>query len=77
MKNNIEIPVPKEEDIIALKKRREDYAVTRDLQALEYNQSIAKRILLNTRDQVRCQKCGKELSPVTGQEEILLCPDCK
>jgi rRNA maturation endonuclease Nob1 len=77
MKNNIEIPVPKEEDIIALKKRREDYAVTRDLQALEYNQSIAKRILANIIEQVKCQKCGKEFSHETGSEEVLICPDCQ
>jgi hypothetical protein len=46
MKNIIEIPVPKAEDRIAANKRMDIYAAKRDIQASEYNSSIAKRLLL-------------------------------
>jgi len=75
MKNDI-IPIPKEENLEALKKRRENYALVRDLQALEYNEAIAKRILSESRNQVKCTKCGKEFTNETASEDSLTCPDC-
>jgi hypothetical protein len=49
MKNEITIPVhfsdPKEEDIKAADRRRENYSVARDQQAREDNEAIARRIL--------------------------------
>jgi hypothetical protein len=48
MKNNEEIPdflpVSKEEDIKAAVKRRENYALLRDLQAQEDNEAIVRRL---------------------------------
>jgi hypothetical protein len=44
MKNIVEIPVPRVEDLIAGMKRRENYALSRDLLAKENNNAIAKRL---------------------------------
>jgi len=48
MKNEISIPdhfpEPKEEDLKAADKRRENYSISRDLQAREDNEAIARRI---------------------------------
>jgi predicted Zn-ribbon and HTH transcriptional regulator len=77
MKNEIVIPVPKEEDVVALKKRRENYAYTRDIQAIEYNDSIAKRLLSEARHKSKCEKCGKEFPDGIVSEESIICPECK
>ena len=77
MKKDIEIPVLKEEDIAAANKRRENYAYTRDLQALEFNDAIAKRLIADAIHQIKCENCGKEFSVESGQEESLTCPECK
>ncbi len=49
MKNETLIPVhfpdPKEEDLKAADKRRENYSISRDQQAKEDNEAIARRIL--------------------------------
>jgi hypothetical protein len=76
MKNNIVIPVPREEDLVAALRRRENYALTRDLQASEFNEAIAKRLLTETSNQVKCEKCGKEFTLETDSEESQTCPDC-
>jgi predicted Zn-ribbon and HTH transcriptional regulator len=77
MKNTIEVPLPKKEDIAAANKRRENYAYSRDLLAKEYNESITKRLLANARNQAKCEKCGKEFSAETSYEVSSICPDCK
>ena len=77
MKNNISIPVPREEDIVAATRRRESYAATRDLQALEFNEAIAKRMLLEARNQIECEKCGKKFTTETGSEASATCPECR
>jgi predicted Zn-ribbon and HTH transcriptional regulator len=77
MKDNITIPVLKDEDIAAANKRRENYAYTRDLQAREFNDAIVKRLLMEARHPVKCEKCGKEF--IVEAEAALPhnCPDCK
>jgi predicted Zn-ribbon and HTH transcriptional regulator len=77
MKNNIIIPLPKLEDTVAVIKRRENYAVTRDLQALEFNEAIAKRVLTKASDLTKCEKCGKEFSTGTASEDSSTCPECR
>lgn len=44
MKNEITIPVLKEEDMVAALKRSERYSLKRDIQAMEYNEAIATRL---------------------------------
>jgi hypothetical protein len=77
MKNNIVIPVPREEDKVAATKRRESYAATRDQQALEFNDAIAKRILMDAKNKIKCEKCGKEFTAVGDTEGSLTCQECK
>jgi len=76
MKNPIIIPVPKEEDIAALNKRRDNYAATRDLQALEFNDAIIKRLQAEARHLIKCDKCGKEFAAGTPAGTSLTCPEC-
>jgi hypothetical protein len=47
MKNDITIPLVKEENLIAALNRRERYSAARDIQAAEFNMAIAKRIAKN------------------------------
>jgi formylmethanofuran dehydrogenase subunit E len=77
MKNNLVIPVPKEEDKVAATKRRETYAATRDLQAIEFNDAIAKRIIMDAKNKVKCEKCGKEFMAVGDSDGSPTCPECK
>jgi rRNA maturation endonuclease Nob1 len=77
MKNIINIPVPKAEDTEAAKKRRENYALTRDIQALDQNEAIAKRFQSKSKNQIRCEKCGKAFTPDTDSKDSHICPDCK
>jgi rRNA maturation endonuclease Nob1 len=58
-------------------KRRLDYAYTRDLLALEFNEAISKRLLSESRNQVKCEKCGKEFTAELTLEESLTCPECR
>jgi hypothetical protein len=77
MKNEIIIPVPREEDFVAANKRRDQYALKRDLQATEYNQAIAARLLSEVNHSVKCEKCGKEFTSVTSADNSVICPDCR
>jgi hypothetical protein len=77
MKNEITIPLPKEEDFVAANKRRDQYALKRDMQALEYNQAIAARLLSEAKNQLKCEKCGKEIVSGTITENTTICSDCR
>ncbi len=77
MKNNTAVPIPKEEDKVAASKRRENYALTRDLQATEFNEAIAKRLLSKEPVQVKCEKCGKEFIAGIDEGNVALCTDCR
>ncbi|MGE5406366.1 MAG: hypothetical protein ACM3NR_01535 [Methanosarcina sp.] len=75
MKNNITISLLRVEDSVAVRKRMEDYAVSRDLQAIEYNQSIIKRLKAEDKNSVKCIKCGKEFQ-YADLESPQLCSSC-
>jgi hypothetical protein len=77
MKNEITIPIPKEEDFVAANKRRDQYALKRDLQASEYNQAIAARLLSEVKNLIKCEKCGKEFAPGTNTDNTAFCSDCR
>jgi hypothetical protein len=77
MKDELLIPVPKEEDFVAANKRRDKYAVTRDLQAIEFNGAIAARLLSEKRNQIKCEKCGREFEAGLTITDSPSCPDCK
>ncbi len=77
MKNEIIIPVLRQEDFAAANKRRDTYALTRDVQAMESNAAIAERLLTEIRNQVKCEKCGKAFSVGITTEGSQICPDCK
>jgi chromatin segregation and condensation protein Rec8/ScpA/Scc1 (kleisin family) len=76
MKNRIDIPVPRAEDTEAANKRRENYALTRDVQALEQNEAIAKRLKTKAKNKITCIKCNREFSPGADAKDSLICPDC-
>lgn len=81
MKNEIIIPqhLPdlKEEGFIAATQRRDKYSLVRDLQALEFNGAIATRLLAIDRNQIKCEKCGKEFAAGITTKSFLTCPECK
>lgn len=77
MKNDIIIPILREEDFVAANKRRDKYALARDLQALENNVAIADRLLSEARNLVKCEKCGKEFSADLTSKDSLICNECK
>jgi predicted Zn-ribbon and HTH transcriptional regulator len=77
MKNEITIPVLKEEDFIAANKRRDKYSLVRDLQALEFNRAITSRLLVKEINQVKCEKCGKEFAAGIITNSPMNCPECK
>jgi hypothetical protein len=62
MKNEIEIPIQKEEDMVAANLRRDTYSKTRDQQAQEFNTAIASRLLAKDKTVAKCEKCGKEFT---------------
>ena len=76
MKNEIDIPLQKEEDFVAANIRRDNYSRIRDLQAWEYNGAIASRLLAQDNTQVKCEKCGKEFKTESIQG-LLKCPECR
>ena len=76
MKNEIEIPIQKEEDMVAANLRRDNYSRIRDLQAQEFNTAIAGRLLVKDKSQVKCDKCGKEFTAETI-EGFTKCPECR
>jgi hypothetical protein len=77
MKNEIEIPILKEEDFVAATMRRDKYSAIRDLQALEFNSAIETRLLAEKKHMIKCAKCGKEFDAGITDETNLTCPDCK
>ena len=77
MKNEIEIPIQKEEDLIAANVRRDNYSRVRDLQAMEFNTAIASRLLAKDKIQIKCEKCGKEFTSEAEVNDSLKCPDCR
>jgi len=77
MKDEINIPLQKEEDFVAANIRRDNYSRIRDLQALEFNTAIAGRLLAKDKSQIKCEKCGKEFAAETSINELLKCPDCR
>ena len=77
MKNEIDIPIQKEEDLVAANVRRDNYSRVRDLQAMEFNAAIASRLLAKDKIQIKCEKCGKEFTSETEVDELLKCPDCR
>jgi Zn finger protein HypA/HybF involved in hydrogenase expression len=76
MKNEIDIPIQKEEDFVAANIRRDKYSQVRDLQAQEFNTAIASRLLAQDKTHVKCEKCGKEFTVETGAIDLVKCPDC-
>jgi predicted Zn-ribbon and HTH transcriptional regulator len=76
MKKEIVIPILKEEDVVAANKRRENYAYTRDMQAMEFNDAITKRLILEAKHPVKCEKCGKEFIVEASTEGPATCPEC-
>lgn len=77
MKDEIIVPVLKEEDFVAANKRRDTYALTRDLQAQESNLAIVTRLLAQQKNQIKCDKCGKEFSAGQTSDAPLSCPECR
>lgn len=77
MKNEIEIPIQKEEDFVAANLRRDKYSQTRDLQAMEYNTAIASRLLAKDKFQIKCEKCGKEFTVEADSKDLMRCPECR
>ncbi|HOW39950.1 MAG TPA: hypothetical protein PL123_05355 [Bacteroidales bacterium] len=76
MKDKINIPLPRKEDKAHLIKRREDYALTRDQQAIEFNEAINKRLRTEAMNIRKCTGCGKEFSSESSAPSQDLCPDC-
>jgi formamidopyrimidine-DNA glycosylase len=77
MKDEITIPVLKEEDLITAAERRRKYSISRDLQAMEFNGAIASRLLAQDKNQIKCEKCGKEFAAGITTKDLTICPDCK
>ena len=77
MKDEIIIPVLKEEDFVAANKRRDTYALKRDLQAQEFNSAIITRMIADAKNQIKCDKCGKEFEAGITSTGSLTCPECK
>jgi len=51
MKDEITIPLLKEEDLITAAERRRKYSLARDLKAAEYNEAIASRLAKDKEEQ--------------------------
>ncbi|MGC1391908.1 MAG: hypothetical protein WA816_12805 [Bacteroidales bacterium] len=77
MKEEIEIPIQKEEDFVAANIRRDNYSRVRDVQALEFNTAIAGRLLAKDKSNIKCEKCGKEFTIESNTKDLLKCPDCR
>jgi hypothetical protein len=76
MKDEIVIPIPKEEDFVAANMRRDNYAIKRDLQAMEFNSAIASRMKSMEKNSCKCTKCGKEFAAGVNCTESPTCPEC-
>jgi DNA-directed RNA polymerase subunit RPC12/RpoP len=77
MKDELDIPIQKQEDFVAANLRRDKYSQIRDLQASEFNTAIASRLIAKDKIQIKCEKCGKEFTAVAGSDDVLKCPDCR
>ena len=77
MKKLSDIVVIRKEEDASLAKRRDDYALKRDLLAAEYNDAISRRQILEGEDRARCVKCGKEFVSEKGSTDNKKCPDCR
>ncbi len=77
MRDEINIPVLKDEDIVAANMRRDKYSITRDIKAREFNEAIANRLLAESRNRIKCEKCGKEFETDISEKDLKLCPECK
>jgi predicted Zn-ribbon and HTH transcriptional regulator len=77
MKNDSEIPMIKEEDLVSANMRRDNYSLKRDVQAREFNQAIETRLLAESVKSIKCEKCGKEFTISESVKDILKCPDCR
>lgn len=77
MKNEIDIPVIREENLVAANMRREKYSITRDVKAREFNDAIVARLLAETVTKIKCETCGKEFSVPKTEDTPLKCPDCR
>ena len=77
MKNEIFIPLLKNEDFVSANERRNTYATKRDLQALEFNGAILTRLQAEKQNIVKCETCGKEFSAGFSSDNSSKCSDCK
>jgi len=77
MKDELNIPLPRQEDSVAANMRRDKYSLTRDLQAMEFNSAIVTRMAADAKNKVKCEKCGKEFEAGAKAEGPLVCPECK
>ena len=77
MGKEIDIPIVKEEDIIAANMRRDKYSLKRDVQAREFNEAIVTRLLAESARHIKCEKCGKEFTSGSKENEVLSCPECR
>ena len=77
MGKEIDIPIVKEEDIIAANMRRDKYSLTRDIQAREFNEAIVTRLLAESSRRIKCEKCGKEFTSGSKENGVLSCPECR
>ena len=76
MRNEIIIPVLKEEDTVAANLRRDKYSQKRDVQAKEFNDAIITRLAAEAKVHVKCEKCGKEFEPEDNNIDSLICSEC-
>jgi DNA-directed RNA polymerase subunit RPC12/RpoP len=76
MKNDITIQLPRQEDFVAANKRRDKYAITRDIQAREFNEAIVTREKAEAKNRVKCEKCGREFNAGTDNTDTHTCPEC-
>ncbi len=77
MKKLTDVLVVKKEKDASLAKRREDYALKRDLLAMDYNNAISRRLVSEKEIRVRCMKCGNEFLPEKDSGDYQMCPGCR
>jgi DNA-directed RNA polymerase subunit RPC12/RpoP len=77
MKRLVGVVVMKKEEDISLARRRDDYALKRDLLAADNNNAISRRLLPEKKDLIRCTICGKEFATEKSSIYNEKCPDCR
>ena len=77
MENEINLQVKRDDSVVAANKRSDTYALKRNLQALEFNEAIITRQQAEAKNQIKCEKCGKEFAAGTASKDSLICPKCK